>query len=329
MAGGRMERWRMALQVAALAGEMASSSLPSPPDTRAESNGMSQSVGPSTNILGLVNNTIELPTMPEVLLKLNDVMANPDASAEDVAKVVSRDPAVATNILRIVNSAYYGLQVRVSSVSLAISVMGFNMTKKVALKAAVFSVFGKRREKIQHFDPLGFWRHAIFTGIAARVLGSSSTVFAATHAEDIYIAGLLHDIGKIILMEKAAPKYLAMLRKSVQSKRPEIDVEQEDFGFTHSDVGSVLAIKWFLPEDLAIAIRYHHAPSRDPFHRSLSSLIHLADQLAWRAGNPSTVGTTLAQIDHEVYDQVGLDPARVEELVPQILEDFAASELPW
>ncbi|MCA8975450.1 MAG: HDOD domain-containing protein, partial [Planctomycetes bacterium] len=104
---------------------------------------MSQA-GQSTNILSLVNNTIELPTMPEVLIKLNEVMANPDSSADDIAAVVSRDPAVATNLLRIVNSAYYGLQVRVSSVSLAISVMGFNMTKKVALKAAVFSAFGKR-----------------------------------------------------------------------------------------------------------------------------------------------------------------------------------------
>jgi HD-like signal output (HDOD) protein len=140
---------------------------------------------------------------------------------------------------------------------------------------------------------------------------------------------LLHDIGKIILMEKAAPKYLAMLRKAAQQKRPETEVEQEDLGFTHADVGSVLAIKWFLPEDLAIAIRYHHTPSRDPFHRSLSSLIHLADQLAWSAGNPSTVGTVLPPLDHEVYDQVGLDPTRVEELLLQIQEDFAASELPW
>ena len=96
---------------------------------------MSQAAG-QTNILGLVNNTIELPTMPEVLLKLNDVMSNPETSADDVAKVVAKDPAVATNILRIVNSAYYGLQVRVSSVTLAVSVMGFNMTKKVALKDA-------------------------------------------------------------------------------------------------------------------------------------------------------------------------------------------------
>jgi len=290
---------------------------------------MAQSSGQSTNILGLVNNTIELPTMPEVLLKLNDVITNSDASAADVAKVVSKDPAVATNILRIVNSAYYGLQVRVSSVSLAVSVMGFNMTKKVALKAAVFSAFGKRREKIQHFDPLAFWRHAIYTGVTARTLAANAQAFTDVHPEDIYIAGLLHDIGKIILMEKAAPRYLAMLRRAVQEGRPETAVEAEDFGFTHADVGSVLAIKWSLPEDLAIAIRYHHAPSRDPFHRSLSSLIHLADQLAWRAGSPSTVGTTVAAMDKEVYDCIGLDPARVEELLPQIQEDFAASDLPW
>jgi HD-like signal output (HDOD) protein len=284
---------------------------------------------PSTNILGLVNSTIELPTMPEVLIRLNEVMAKPDVSATDVGRVVGADPAVATNLLRIVNSAYYGLQVRVSSVSLAISVMGFNMTKKVALKAAVFTAFAKKREKIQHFDPSAFWKHAVFAGVAARAIATSSAVFADLHPEDAYIAGLLHDIGKIILMEKSAPKYLAMLRKAAQQGRPEYEVEREDFGFTHADVGSVLAIKWSLPEDLAIAIRYHHAPTKDPFHRSLSSLVHLADHLAWRGAVPSTVGTPMAPLDPLAYGQVGLDAAAVEALLPQLREDFAASELPW
>jgi HD-like signal output (HDOD) protein len=286
-------------------------------------------VDATTNILSLVNSTIELPTMPEVLLKLNEVMARADAAAGDVARVVTADPAVSTNILRIVNSAYYGLQVRVSSVNLAISVMGFNMTKKVALKAAVFSSFGKRREKIQHFDPAAFWRHAVFTGVAAKTLATASPAFADMHPEDAYIAGLLHDIGKIILMEKAAPRYLAMLRRAVQQGRPESEIELEDFGFTHADVGSVLAIKWSLPEDLAIAIRYHHQPAKDPFHRSLSSLIHLADHLAWRGNTPSTVGTPICTLDHDVFAWTGLDPTAVEALLPQIHEDFRACELPW
>jgi len=290
---------------------------------------MSQATGHATNILSLVNSTIELPTMPEVLIKLNDVMAKPQTSSDDVAAVVSKDPAVATNVLRIVNSAYYGLQVRVSSVNLAVSVMGFNMTKKVALKAAVFSVFARRRERIQHFDPAAFWKHAIFTGVAARVLGSNSSEFADAQAEDLYICGLLHDIGKIILLEKMGPRYLSVLARSAQTQRLELAVENDELGFSHADVGSVLAIKWFLPEDLAIAIRYHHSPSRDPFHRSLSSLIHLADHIAWSAGNPSTIGTPLPQLDHEVYGQVGLDSRQVEDLLPDIQEDFRASEMPW
>src|SRR5262245_48924820 len=134
---------------------------------------MTQAAG-QANILSLVNSTIELPTMPEVLVKLNEVMTDPEASAESVARVVSRDPAVATNMLRIVNSAYYGLPVRVSSITLAVSVLGFNMTKKLALKAAVFSAFARRRDKLQQFDPLAFWQHAIFTGVAARVIGQQS-----------------------------------------------------------------------------------------------------------------------------------------------------------
>ncbi len=290
---------------------------------------MSQATGATTNILSLVNSTIELPTMPEVLTKLNSVMADPETSADDVAKVVSKDPAVATNVLRIVNSAYYGLQVRVSSVSLAVSVMGFNMTKKVALKAAVFSVFAKKRDAARNFDALAFWKHAIFTGVAARGLGAASPGFADSQAEDLYICGLLHDIGKIILLEKMGPTYMGILAKAAESGRSELAIESEELGFTHADVGSVLAIKWFLPEDLAIAIRYHHAPSRDPFHRSLSSLIHLADHIAWSAGTPSTIGTPMPVLDHDVYEQVGLDPQRVEELLPSIQEDFKASDMPW
>ncbi|MEO0479114.1 MAG: HDOD domain-containing protein [Planctomycetota bacterium] len=290
---------------------------------------MAEAISNSTSILKLVNKTMELPTIPEVLVRLNDVIASEESSAEDVAKVISVDPAVSTNILRIVNSAYYGLQVRVSSIGLAVSIMGFTMTKKVALKAAVFSVFGKNQKTVDHFDPVAFWKHSIFTGVAARVLGLESSRFGSTDAEDLYICGLLHDIGKIIMMEKAGEQYRQVLAEAVKSGRPESEVEQEVFGFTHADVGSVLGVKWFLPEELTVAIRYHHQPSKDPFHRSLSSLIHLADHLAWCNGSPSTQGTMSSELDHEVYDQIGLDPQQVEDLLPQIRDDFQATGQPW
>jgi HD-like signal output (HDOD) protein len=152
---------------------------------------------------------------------------------------------------------------------------------------------------------------------------------ADVHPEDAYASGLLHDIGKIILMENSTASYLAMLQRSSQLGRPEVEGELEDFGYTHADVGSVLAIKWSLPEDLAIAIRYHHAPARDPFHRSSSSIVHFADQLARRVQMPSAVGAHIPPLDQDVCDKIGITPNQVEELLPRIQDDVTASELAW
>jgi len=282
------------------------------------------------SILDLINKTLELPTIPHVLVKLNEVMADPESSADDVAKVISLDPAVSTNILRIVNSAYYGLQVRVSSVNLAVSIMGFNMTKKVALKAAVFSVFAKDAGAgVKCFDPKGFWQHSIYCGVLARVLGQASAEFAGIHPEDLYICGLLHDIGKIILLENATERFGKILDQAVQQGRPSSEVEQEVLGFTHADVGSVLAIKWFLPEDLTIAIRYHHAPDRDPFHKALSSLICLCETLAINRGRPPYVGAQAREVPEALLQQVGLTSDKLDELCAKADEEFLAQGTPW
>jgi len=140
---------------------------------------------------------------------------------------------------------------------------------------------------------------------------------------------LLHDIGKILLFEKLPERYAELLGLAASTGRSETDTETEMLGFSHSDVGSVLAIKWSLPEDLAVGIRYHHQPGQDQFHRALSSLIHLADHLAWSAGFPSTKVPSTARLDASIYDDVGLDPRDVEDLLPQIREDYEAVGLPW
>ncbi|MEM7200800.1 MAG: HDOD domain-containing protein [Planctomycetota bacterium] len=288
-----------------------------------------QGAAECNSILDVVNRTVELPTMPEVLVKLNQVVADPDASADDVGAVIARDPAVSANILRMVNSAHFGLQERVGQVSQAVAIMGFRLTKKVALKAAVFSVFANRHSDSAVFDPAGFWRHSIFSGVAARAIAQESPRFAGLDPEDLYICGLLHDIGRIILLESAPDAYQRVLADASAHRASLLDVESTQLGFTHADVGSVLAIKWMLPEDLTIAIRYHHAPGHDPFHQTLSSLIHLADHLAWSAGQPSLQDIAPPQLDVEVYDQVGLEAQQLEDLLPRICDDFAATEMPW
>jgi HD-like signal output (HDOD) protein len=284
----------------------------------------------TTNILDLVNQTLDLPTIPTVLVKLNEVINDPEATATQVASVIAADPAVSTNILRIVNSAYYGLQVRVSSVNLAVSIMGFHMTRKVALRAAIFKVFGRKGAGISpHFDPENFWRHSIFTGIAAREMKASCSAFNSLHPEDIYICGLLHDIGKIILLENQPQAFNDILEQSARAGAHTLELEQQVLGFNHADVGSVLGIKWFLPEDLTIAIRYHHSPDRDPFHSSLSSLIHVADTMAWDNGQPSSQNTGRPELSQAALRAIGLTQPDLQEISVKVREEFAANGTPW
>ncbi|MFN6145454.1 MAG: HDOD domain-containing protein [Planctomycetota bacterium] len=283
----------------------------------------------SHDLASLVQGAVGLPTLPEVVGKLNKLLESDSASAGDVAKVLQSDPAVAVNMLRMVNSAHYGLVVRIASIPLAVSVLGFATTRRVALRAAVFTAFATRREKIANFDPTGFWRHSIFVGIAARTLAAASPTFIDLHPEDAYMAGLLHDVGKILMLEKCGPRYVAALQRGTAEGLPDGEVERLEFGFTHAEVGSVLAHKWSLPEDLAEAIRYHHAPQRSAAFKPLASLVHLADRLAWLAAIPSTEGTVQPPSCPEAYEHVGLPADLVDELLPAVREAFADAEMPW
>lgn len=283
----------------------------------------------TASILTLVNQTLELPTLPEVLVRLNDVMADPDVSVDRVAQVVAADPAVSANVLRLVNSAYYGLQVRVSTVQLAISIMGFSMIRRVALKAAVLNEFGKKGRDVEGFDARFFWRHSIFAGVAGRALTRAAEDLVDVDPEDGYMAGLLHDIGKLILADHVGSRYAEFVGRARRGEGPLRRLEMEELGFDHADVGSVLAIKWLLPEEIAVSIRYHHAPLEDPFHRRLSCAIHLADHLAISSGYPSVPNVAAEGLEVGVYDELAIPPEAVEGLLETVQDEFAAVEMPW
>ena len=290
---------------------------------------MPQSKTTSTSTLMLVNSTIDVPAMPKMLIRLDEIIADPKASAEDVARVVCEDSAVSSNILRIVNSAYYGLQVRVSSLSLAISIMGFRMTKKVALQAAVYSVFSERRDRCGEFDASSFWKQSVYVGVAARTLASSSAVFAEMDPEDVFVAGLLHDIGKIILNGSSGAQHLGKLQKSDRANRFEAAKGHDHFGDLHAEIRFAMAARWSLPAVLIDSFKTHQSPSGDSLVEPLSALICLASHLANRAQGTSAFGVALPPLHHSIYDRVGLSHEQVEELLPEITDDFAASALPW
>lgn len=282
------------------------------------------------NILDLIKKSCQFPALPNVLLELNEALADPDVSVEDLVDVIASDQPVATNVLRIVNSAYYGLQVRISSINLAVSIMGFNMTKNVVLKAAVFSSFARSKSSpIPHFDPEAFWTHSMFVGALARVIGLATLRYGDCRPEDLYTCGLLHDIGMIILHDSVPDTFAAILERSVEGGRPVNEVEEEVLGYTHADVGSLLATKWNLPEDVTVAIRYHESPEQDPFHQTLSSLICLADRVVSLYDRPAVPQAPCRHPADELLETVGVRRQVLGELVERAEEDCDAGGLPW
>jgi HD-like signal output (HDOD) protein len=288
-----------------------------------------RSASETASIFDVVNRVLEVPAIPKVLVRLNEVMAEPDATIDDVARVISLDPTVSNHLLDIVNSAYYGLQVRVSSVKVAVSVMGFNMTKRVALKAAIRSVFASgETAEVARFDRDGFWKHSIHAGVLARVIGQASTNFTGVHPEELYLGGLLHDIGKLVLLDNEPEAYAAVLETCVKGRRPLLKVEEERFGFNHADVSSVLATKWFLSDELAQAIRFHHTPDHDPFHKGLASLIAIADWLAAEAGHNAVNELPIEEPGAVLFDYAGVHRDAVAALCHKAAGEFDSIDMP-
>lgn len=292
---------------------------------------MAQEVAVRKDLSSFVSSVVELPTMPDVLRRLDDVISYPNASAADVAAVVQTDPAIAANMLRIVNSAHFGLQVRITSINVAVSVMGFSLTKKIALRAAVMSSFGGGPSVQGLLDPRSFWRHSGCVAIAAREIGRRLPAFSSVHIEDLYVAGLLHDLGKVLLMEHSPERYAKVLRRAAAEVVPDAAVEAQDYGFTHAEVGALLADRWQLPQPLTQAIRFHHQPGAAGVDGAQAVLVHAANYAAARLACASTGSQSGAGqrgvLEVAALAVIGLTKQRLEELLPELGAEFANADM--
>jgi putative nucleotidyltransferase with HDIG domain len=224
----------------------------------------------------IVEGIDKLPSMPALASKLVSVVNSPESSAEDAAKLIEKDPALTSKIIRLANSAFYGMPRTISSVSSAVVVLGFNTIRSVALSAAIFNMF-PRDSNAGSFDYLRFWRHSIVSGMVARLLARRILNFVLIDPEGAFCAAILHDIGKLIFQQYFPEECGAACRLAFEKSIPLIRAEEEIMGITHARIGSILADKWAFPPDLENAIVYHHTPDNAGVCRELACVVHLAD----------------------------------------------------
>lgn len=271
----------------------------------------------------LVSKIESLPTLPYVINKLTKILENPMVSAEEVNRVISADQVLTAKILKLVNSAFYGFPGQISTVTHAIVILGFTAVKSVAISASVFDMFPMKGSAFE-FDRQKFWQHSIATAVISKMLAK---IVNYQEEEVAFVAGLLHDIGKVIL-DRYFHDVLEQVMEEVHSDDISFyEAELRVMDCNHQNIGLWLAEKWSLPAELRESISYHHNPEKAGIGFKLAGITHMADVLA-RAKNIGNGGDSLIpKISHEAWELVNLKEPELAYLLDEIDNEIEKAEI--
>jgi putative nucleotidyltransferase with HDIG domain len=258
-----------------------------------------------------LSDRVSLPSLPDVVLRLNAMIDDPKVGVQELGEIVARDAAITAKVLRIANSSYYGLKKAVVSPEQAATVVGARSLRNIALQASIFARY-EHLSGLPNFDLDGVWTHAIFTGQVSQALAKEARKPLGLNAEEFYTCGLLHDIGKVVMLESLGPDYVKVFQEAKTTQTPIHLCEQRILGFTHVDVGALVAAKWQLPDAVARAIEFHHGPKYEVVAHPAVAVVAVADQIGYRVSGPETAMERLAELARDV---LGVDAAGFERVL--------------
>ena len=261
-----------------------------------------------------------LSVLPQVVSAVLKLVDDPETTGRTIEKVIERDAALASKLLKVAGSAYYGLQ-EVGSINRAVSVLGTNAIRSLVMNIA-YQQLVSSRQCSKHFHKEQFWTHSLAVATASKILGK---LISPDRAEEMYTAGLLHDVGLLALDRFAPDEFDSALMKAADWQVSLADAEREVFGFDHSQVGGVLAVRWGIRGLIPDAIIYHYNPSAGPEPRLINA-VALADKLANRCGFRSGDANPTVEIEPEMIEAVGLPEAQYEALMAVMTQEVAKAE---
>lgn len=251
--------------------------------------------------------------MPHVIEKVMTMTQDPDVSVSDLQRVITLDQALTANVLKLCNSAYYGLPRTVGSVSQAVTYLGFRTIRNLVLSTFLSEVYGGGVAAGGAADTNGLWRHSVATAVAAQQICER---LGRPDAHDLsFTGGLLHDVGKTVLRRHAKEALTEIEARARQQARHPVEVERDVLGFDHAALGAKIADTWNFPPVLVQAIGLHHHPEQARGDRFLTHVAHVANHLAITFGagreEPEAVEAPLARVS---LDELRLKPSDVDQL---------------
>jgi len=262
----------------------------------------------------LVDDVGELVSLPEVVLRINEMVNDEEASAAEIARVISQDPGLSTRLLKIANSPMYGSMRQIDSISRAVTILGTKQIRDIILSTTATRAFdGIPNDIISVAD---FWHHSLYCALLARSLAKHSK---KTNADALFTAGLLHDIGHLIMFNRIPQEELAAIMLTVQGEAGQdlLDAERELLGFDHTEVGAHLAQQWHLPELIVECIAWHHHPMQAVHHPSAVAHIHIANVIASLPYGDIPVVEDLKRIEPQAWQMAGLKMDDIAEAIQE------------
>jgi putative nucleotidyltransferase with HDIG domain len=255
----------------------------------------------------------ELPTLPAVVQRVADTLGNPEADLTEAAALIETDQVLTAQLLRLANSAFYGLSGKIGSVTQALTILGTTVTRSLLYTTSVLDL---------RINLTGFWEHSIGTAVAAGALAKRLGLKAP---EEVSSAGLLHDLGKVVLYKQAPDTFAAILARTATTRVAFRDVERELLGVDHAEVASWLLARWHFPLRVQEPVVHHHAPERARFAPVETAVVHVANTLVRAYGYGFGGDACVPAIAPAAWRLLGLGPDALDELIDVFETDLRAA----
>ena len=276
--------------------------------------------GKSDIMQKLKDSQIKLPELPAIITQLNEVIARPNASANDIAQTVDQSASLVTVLLKIVNSALYTFPSPIDSISRAVTLIGSKEITSLAVGVSIMRMF--KEIPTQVVDIRSFMRHSLACGVISRILAARKGI---QQTEKLFVSGLLHDIGRLILYKYFAEETKILLSRARTMEVPMHRIEHSVLGCRHTTIAKHLLTKWKLPSKLSDSVHYHHTPSSADDVEN-AAIVHIADIIANALGMGSSGERLVPYFDTNAWDRIGLSPAIMEQIVRQTLHQLGSLE---
>ncbi len=266
-----------------------------------------------------LKNIEELPTLPGIYTRLIDMIADPHSSSKDAANLISVDQAASLKILKAANSPLYGTRGKIDTLYRAVSLIGLEETRNLIFAMSVINLFENDRT-IAEINPLILWKHSIAVGSIARIIAEKLNF---SSIEDYFLAGILHDIGKLFFFKFMPLEYAAAMRYMNEIGCYPYEAETEKIGINHTEIGELIAEKWNLPENIRNVTRYHENGLVEGGFEKTTAVIHIANVASHMLLFSETNGMGLIpEPNINVWELLGLPDNLFDEIEQIVFESY-------